>query len=187
MHRPLIFLALLFFIAGCGLFSARDPELPRTESGTFEQPDTPEQVILNLQSAVAELNTLNYRRSLAENMTFKPTATAEARDPIWADWSRAEEDRYFTTLAAATETTTGNQLELNDRSFTILSEDRYVLDATYIVTVHHRRTDAPTTVQGRLVWILIRNEQGLWELSDWTDQELGDTPSWSDLKAEFVK
>lgn len=180
-------LILVLLLAGCDLFSARTPEPPLDEGGTFLQPDTPEQVVANLQAAVAELNTLNYRRSLADDVTFTPTATAEARDPIWSGWGRTEEERYFSTIAAAARQTTGNALELNDRSFTILSDDRYVLDATYRLTVNHRRTDAPTTVQGRLVWILTRGADGLWQLQSWTDQELGTNPSWSDLKAAFVK
>ncbi len=180
-------LILLLTPLSCDVFSARTPEPPLDEGGTFLQPDTPEQVVANLQAAVAELSTLNYRRSLADDVTFKPTATAEARDPIWTGWGRTEEERYFSTIAAAALQTTGHMLDLNDRSFTILSEDRYVLDATYILTVNHRRSDAPTTVQGRLEWILTRGADGLWQLQSWTDQELGNNPSWSDLKAAFVK
>ena len=174
-------------MGACSLFSAREPEPPLTDAGTFAQPDTPEQVIENLRAAIAELNTLNYRRSLADDVTFKPTASAEAREPIWTGWGRTEEERYFSTLAAAAPQTTGHLLDLNAQTFTILSEDRYLLDATYVLTVNHRRADAPTTVQGRLVWLLTQGPDGLWSLREWTDQELGSNPSWSDLKAEFVK
>jgi len=186
-YSPVPLVLAVLFLAGCDLFSTRSPESPIDQGGTYAQPDTPEQVIQNLQAAVAEMNTLNYRRSLAEDLLFRPTATAEARDPIWAAWSRPEEERYFSTLAAASELGSGHRLDLNDRTFTILAEDRYVLDATYVLTVNHRRTDAPTTAQGRLVWLLAQGTDGLWHLQEWTDQELGTNPSWSDLKAAFVQ
>lgn len=180
-------MAVLLALAGCDLFSPRAPEDPIDQGGTFVQPDTPEQVVENIENAILELNTQNYRRSLAEDLTFTPTATAEASDPIWTGWSRIEEERYFSTLVAATQPGAGHSLSLNDRTFTALDEDRFLLDATYVLTVNHRRAEVPTTVQGRLVWLLVEGVDGLWSLHEWTDQELGNDPSWSDLKAEFVK
>ena len=187
MTRRILILSLTLAWAGCGILDPRDPEDPVAESGTYLQPDTPEQVVENIRSAVAELNTLNYRRSLAENLEFRPTATAEARDGIWNGWSRAEEDQYFATLVAAAAGNTGHGLALNDESFTLVDASHYRLDATYVLTVNHTRPDAPTRVQGRLLWTVEQRTDGLWELSAWTDQELGTEPSWSDLKAEFVK
>jgi hypothetical protein len=183
--KPLLIGLLLW--SGCGVFSTREPELPVTEGGTFAQPDAPEQVIENLQNAVAELNTLNYRRSLSPELSFRPTATAEAREAIWTGWSRADEEQYFGTLVAAAADNDGHSLVLNDQSLTIVGATRFQLDATYILTVNHRRPDASTQVQGRLIWVIDQRADGLWELADWTDQELGDAATWSDLKAEFVK
>jgi len=81
----------------------------------------------------------------------------------------------------------GHGLELFDQSFAIVSDTEYVLDATYLLTLNHSRPDAPTEVQGRLQWIVGQASDGLWSLVEWTDQELGDSPSWSDLKAEFMQ
>jgi len=186
-RRAIILLVAVLALPGCNLLDTREPEDPVTEGGTFLQPDTPEQVVDNISAAVAELNTLNYRRSLAENLDFRPTATAEARDGIWGSWSRAEEDQYFATLVAAASGNTGHGLVLNDESFTLVDASHYRLDATYVLTVNHTRPDAPSRVQGRLLWTVEQRTDGLWELSAWTDQELGTEPSWSDLKAEFVK
>ena len=178
---------ILLSLPGCSLFSTREPEPPATESGTFAQPDAPEQVIENIQNAIAELNTLNYRRSLSETLIFRPTATAEARDAVWAGWSRASEEQYFNTLVAAASGSEGHSLVLNDRSLTVLDVARFQLDATYVLNVSHRRPDASTMVQGRLIWLIVQRADGLWELAEWTDQELGGSTTWSDLKAEFVK
>lgn len=185
MRAALLLVTVL--LAGCGLLGTRTPEDPLAEGGTFEQPDTPEQVIENLQAAIAEMNTLNYRRGLAESLEFRPTATAESRDGIWSTWSRASEEQYFSTMVAAAAGSDGHRLDLNDRAFTLVDASHYRLDATYVLVVNHRRPDVPMQVQGRLAWTIEQRQDGLWELSSWTDQELGGTPSWSDLKAGFMK
>jgi hypothetical protein len=174
-------------LAACSLFSTRDPDIPITESGTFIQPDTPEQVVSNIQSAIAELNTLNYRRSFAESLVFRPTASALARTPLLTNWTRVQEEQYFSTLVAASATGSGHNLALNDQSFTIINDTRFVIDATYVLTINHNRPDAETNLQGRLQWVIDQSSDGLWALSEWTDQELGNAASWSDLKAIFIE
>jgi len=180
-------MALMLLVSGCSVFSTREPEEPLGETGSFIQPDTPEQVIENLQASVAELNTLNYRRSLSEDFAFRPTATAQARESVFLSWSRSQEEQYFSAMVAAAALNQGHSLQLNDQSLTLLSESEFVLDATYVLSVNHRRAEVPTRVQGRLQWVLGQGPDGLWALEEWTDQELGSEPSWSDLKAEFSK
>lgn len=179
-------LLLAVAVAGCDLFAPRAPEDPIGEAGTFQQPDTPDLVVSNLRAAVAELNTDNYRRSLAEDFVFVPTADAEARHPALTGWTRAEEISYFTTLAEAARLHSGHELRLADQVVNP-GETEYVLEASYILTVHHGRPGVPETVQGRLVWEIAQDEDGLWRLARWTDQTLGSGSSWSDLKAEFVQ
>lgn len=180
-------LVLALVLAACDVFSPRTPEDPIGEAGTFTQPDVPDLVVDNLQAAIAEMNTVNYRRSLAEDLVFEPTAVAEARDPsLWASWSRTEEVNAFTTLAEAARQNTGHSLRLEDIA-TEVGDARYTLDATYVLVARHRRSDVPDTLQGRLVWVIEQGADGLWSLRRWTDQELGNSPSWSDLKAEFGK
>lgn len=178
---------LAITLAACDVFSPRSPEDPINEAGTFIQPDAPELVVDNLQAAIAELNTANYRRSLAEDLTFEPTAVAQARDPsLWASWSQTEEVSAFTTLAEAARQSTGHSLRLAD-TVAEVGDTRYTLDATYVLVVRHRRPAVSDTLQGRLVWVIEQGADGLWALRRWTDQELGNSPSWSDLKAEFGK
>ena len=188
MHRAAALLALLAAasaLPGCDVFRARTPEPPATEGGTFVQPDAPELVVENLRNAVAELNTANYRRSLADGLAVEPTAVAEARDPgLWAGWGTTEEVSYFTALAEAARLNSGHELRLLDPTAEV-GTGRYTLDASYLLVVRHRRTGVPDTVQGRLAWEIEQGADGLWSLTRWRDQALGGTPSWSDLKAEF--
>ena len=185
---PRRLLLIVLLLQGCSLFSPRDPEDPIDEAGTFFQPDTPEQVVENIQAAIAELNTPNYGRSIALSFVFRPTAAALALDPaIWSNWSQTEEQQYFGTMAAAAQFGSGHELQLNDQTISIISENRYDLDASYTLTINHNRPDLPTMVQGRLIWIITQSEDGLWSLTEWTDREVGGMSAWSTLKSEFVK
>jgi hypothetical protein len=98
-----------------------------------------------------------------------------------------EEEQYFGTMAAAAQFSSNHELVLTDQNQSIISDDRYELDASYTLTLNHNRPDIPTTVQGRLIWVLTQGEDGLWSLSEWTDRELGASPSWSEVKSGFVK
>ena len=178
---------VLLVLQGCSLFDTRSPEDPLADTGSYVQPDTPEQVVENITNALIELNPLNYRRSMADEFEFQPTATASARESVFLSWSRAQEEQYFSSMVAAAALNTGHSFQLNDQSLTLLDENEFILDATYFLTINHRRTEVPTQVQGRLQWILKQDGAGLWALVEWTDQELGNEASWSDLKAEFMK
>lgn len=189
MRLPL-YIALCLCLTGCGVFDPRTPEAPDSGGGTFLQPDTPERVAENLQNAIAELSDQNYIRSLAIDFAFEPTVSAAAREPLlWTDWGRAQEGTYFGRLKDAAAPFDGHSLELIDVTRTIVTDTRFVVDASYLLTVRHSRTDegVPIEVQGRLIWEIVQGADGLWQLQRWTDQELGTEPSWSDLKAAFVK
>ncbi len=173
-------------LSACDIFSARTPEPPLDNSSRYIQPDTPEQVIENIQNAILDLNTQNYRRSLGESFFFQPTASAEAADAIWSGWSETEEEQYFSTIVASIPQSGNQRLELNDQTFTLIDEGRSILVATYVLVFPHTRSGVPQTVQGRLSWTIERDTDGLWYLNQWIDSEVGSEPSWSDLKAAFV-
>jgi hypothetical protein len=173
-------------MAGCALFDTRDPEPPIVVGGTYLQPDTPEQVVANLISAVGELNTLNYRRSFSDEFVFQPTASAEASSPIWNGWGVTNEEQYFSALSAAGRFGSNHRLLLTDESPTPVSDRLSIVDSNYELTINHNRPEIPTSVEGQLRWEIEQGTDGLWRLAAWTDREVSSASSWSDLKAEFV-
>lgn len=186
-NLPIVLAVVLAVASGCELFSPRTPDPPLEGGGTYLQPDTPSQVVENIQNAVAELNAQNYRRSFADDLRFEPTAAAEASDPsIWTGWGDQEEESYFRALVEAARLTADNELRLNDVDETA-GDMQHTLDATYLLTINHRRDDLPKTLQGRLVWTIEQGGDGLWRVTRWTDRSLDDAASWSDLKAAFIK
>jgi hypothetical protein len=178
-------------VGSCSIFDTREPDPPETtDVGTWLQPDTPDRVIRNIQNSIAEMNSQNYLRSLAPDFAFEPTVSSMAREPsLWTGWTIPEERTYFEGLSASSAFLSGHSLQLLDVTENVVSDERYIVDANYILTVHHSRAadDVPTVFQGHLVWIIQRSSEGLWYLVSWTDQEALNQPSWSELKSTFVK
>jgi hypothetical protein len=176
----------LLVLPACDAFTPRAPEEPSRGAGTFLQPDTPQRVVENLQYAISELSVQNYRRSLSEDLVFRPAATAEAASPIFTGWSRLDEERYFSTVVAASDPTAQHSLRIEDATTSPRGNDEFVVDGTYVLKINHARSEVPTEFQGRVIWTIAQDADGLWRLKEWTDQELSaEIPSWSMLKAEF--
>lgn len=186
----LVLAAFVLVTSGCSVFETRDPEDPASGASNWLQPDTPDRVVQNIQTAVADMNARDYLRSLSENFTFEPTQPARAREnSLWTGWGAPDEETYFTRLAASSNFLSGHSLQLLDVSKNIVDDERFVVDANYILTVRHSRSaeDIPTVFQGGLVWEIQRSEEGLWYLHRWTDRESANESSWSELKSIFVK
>lgn len=183
--RTLAWLSLLF-LAGCALFEPRTPEPPDGDSGSFVQPDTPDLVIQNVISAVGEQRPAAYRASFSDDFRFVPTAEAAARDGFWSSWSRFLEESTFRTLISAAQPGATFVLRLDEAQLD-LAESRAIYQARYTLSVPHRRVGVPTAVAGRLQWVILRGDDGLWAIAEWSDQVLPGVPSWSDLKAGFFR
>ena len=157
-----------------------------SEGGTYAQPDTPDRVVDNIQNAIAEMNVQNYRRSISDDLVFRPSASALHATPLFASWAAGDEERYFSTLVASTNQAAEHELRIEDMTLSPRSQNEYVLDGTYVLDVRHTRSEVPTRFQGRLHWVISQDQDGLWRLTEWTDQELNaSTPTWSTLKAAF--
>ncbi len=183
MPRPL--LLVLLFVWGCDALTPRTPETP-TGAATFVQPDTPETVLANLVASLRDRSPSTYRRSLDADLTYTPSREAASRDGFWPTWSAQEEEAYFRTLTSAAQPGATFSLSLATTTPSEVTADAFVLDTDYVLITPHNRAEAPTTVRGRLRWRIERSGDGLWRLTDWTD-EATDGSTWSDLKAAFFQ
>lgn len=181
---------VVFTFGACDLFTPRIPENPLGNGGTWRQPDTPDRVIENLRSAISERNVQHYTRSLASDLVFTPSISAENRDPVlWTKWGITEEETYFARLATAASLFTGHHLDLFETSQIIIDNRHVAYQATYTLQMQHSRNSEgiPVEVKGKVVWNLSQQPDGLWKIERWADQSLIGAPSWSDLKAAFFK
>ena len=193
-HLSLPFAALLFAIsvAGCGLFSTREPEPPKSNSSTFVPPTTPDLVLTNMEHAVSEKDAANYLRCLPDTLnstrsfSFTPSATAAGRYvTTFLTWSLQSEKSYFSALVALTPTTASSSLVITG-SFSIIASDSAIYNGDYQLTFQHGLSGVPETVRGTLQFVLATDRTSLWNVVRWIDNPIGSDPSWSDLKGRFA-
>ncbi|MDH7516067.1 MAG: hypothetical protein QHI48_09360 [Bacteroidota bacterium] len=191
-HLFALLLVFLILGPGCDIFDTRNAEPPKSTASTFIPPTTPEFVLDNLRSAVAEKNEANYIRCLADTLNmdrrfeFVPTASAAARySSVYASWSISSEKTYFSTLVALTPPTATSLLDLSG-GFTLRTSDSAVYQGTYILTFPHGIGSAPETVQGNVQFTIASDRSSFWSIVRWIDSPSGTEPTWSDLKGRFA-
>lgn len=184
---------LTFFAFSCNLFETRDPEPPSQSATEFLPPTLPRDVITNLKSAIAQKSPENYVRSFAdtsstgEEFRFIPSSTGNTSFPgVFIDWSRANEDAHFRDLLSH---------KLSQNSFSNLSTvgdsyipqgDSTVYTATYTLTFDHNVPPFPYFARGRLQFMLKRDRNGFWVITEWTDsQEIDTVITWTHFKGKF--
>ena len=188
----IVYIVMIFIVismSSCDIFALRTPEDPEGSSKGWLQPDTPEQVIENLQTAITDLNSTNYLRSLDSAFVYEPDVNAQASDPnLWTSWNLEQEQAWFSQMAAAAQSFAERNLQFVDVTENITA-DMYQYQATYILTITHSRINEgiPSQWQGKLLWEIKINEDGLWNLHYWADQLVANQPSWSSLRADFVQ
>ncbi len=196
MRPALLFYLFLFvpaflMLAGCGIFETRSAEDPAAGTGAgFQQPDRAEVVISNLQSAIANLNTVNYMRCLHDEFEYSPSSSALDNDPqIWQGWSLTDEESYFNNMRASAQNQSGHALSLSNEERTTLPDGGERFTATYSLTVFHNRTQSgvPTVANGSFVIDLEQDDNGLWSIISWTDNAAGSSFTWSDFRATFYR
>lgn len=181
----------MVLVSGCGIFETRDAEPPDQGGAPFIQPDRAELVLTNLQNAISSMNTQNYMRCLvSEGFSFTPSALAADNDPdIWPNWSLEDEETYFNNMRASTQNRTGHALQVQNEERTTLPDGGERITANYSITINHNRTGGglPTVATGIFVIDLVRGEDGLWAIREWTDNAGGSSFTWSDFRATFLR
>ncbi len=187
-----LFVAVLPLLAGCNIFSTRDPETPITNRSAHEAPTSPEIVISNFITSIREKNPANYLSCFVgdtvtglQAFVFEPSAEAMGVYPsLFSQWSVAEEQRYFTSLLLDV----GNKvpsIELaSQNDATVVEPNRTIYTYDYIFT------PVSTVFKGRMRLTVDRLPNGNWAISRWTDEPQSgeqNEQTWSFLKAEYAK
>jgi len=187
-----IYIILLIFLSGCGLFDTRNPEEPDVGGATFIPQTSWEAVIINLEQSFRLIATENYLQCLDEEFfIFNPSAeAANLYQGIFTDWSVAgAERRWFLTLRSNIGEGLSPELILYP-SIPQSFADSVIYTAEYSLSVPHTADNVANMFKGRLQFTIKRNEQANWQISSWIDQAsdstlIPDIPTMSHLKAGF--
>ncbi len=186
-------LAALVVFTSCGLFQTRSPEAPTQPSDTFIPATDPDAVVENLQSAIAEKNSVNYQRCFPDPThakqpyTFIPSATAAATYAgVFAHWTVDDERQYFQNLVARTagRPSAFSNLVLAHKTI-ILSGDSTIVSYDYTFTFEHNDPSFPTVATGTMQLVLGPDNTNAWVIYRWTDYKTTSDVTWSHFKGKF--
>jgi hypothetical protein len=185
------FIFLSFFFAGCDLFNVRNAQPPSQPRSDYQLAVTPDILIQNLQSSLADKNTENYMASFAnptfttKKFIFSPTASAVSQFPSLAEgWGLSNEQQYFNNLITKVDVNSPITLTLSDISSSSYG-DSLVYSASYFLNVPSNTSNLPSNYQGQLTFNMVRDSRAVWVIYYWQDTKNSSLPGWSELKGRL--
>lgn len=183
-----LIITILVMLSGCGLFETRTPEDPVRTRSTFIPPTSPDALIQNLGSSIAEKNSTNYSKCIS-SVYYKYVPDSRSQllyGHIFENWSYSSEKLYLDNLISQTNANAPSNLFLSNKIVTLISTDSATVSADYIVVFQHNRANIPKTSVGNFRLTLTADESNYFYINIWEDFRRNDTDfTWSELRANF--
>ncbi len=185
MRFFIIVLALSLF--SCDILTTREPERPDTQRKNYLPATTPDILFQNLQSSFKEKVLENYMASFVDDsfskltFAFKPSSKSMASFPALAMWDLAAEKQYFNNLIINTEKEIPIILDLQNEVKNTMG-DSAVYQFSYILSLTPESDNLKNSYRGNLTFYINLDKRNQWVISRWEDYNLGDNPTWSELK-----
>jgi len=189
--KYLIFIILLFSIAGCDIFNTRVAEIPDQPRANFRLAVTPEFLIENFINSYSEKNNQSYSGCFPDSsftqkrFIFLPSSGAASLYPSFSDgWNKLEEDQYFNSLIAKVQKNLPISVSLTNVN-SVQQGDSIIYTAKYSLSAPIEDSSIPSYYQGELKFYLSRDSRLIWNINSWQDIKNTTSPSWSDLKGRL--
>lgn len=177
-------------------FATREAEPPTEGRTSWQFPTDPVIVLENMKVAIREKNVENYMKCLVDSVNlfrFVPDQfEASNHIGIFERWNLTHEQSYINKAFTSIPDDSLRSLRFSSLQRSEFP-DSALIRADYVLELNHiLKIDFPKLAQGRVdFWFVQRN--GYWVIRRWIDFEtkLDSTatriPSWSTLKASFIK
>lgn len=193
MKTRFILLFLTALLSGCrNPFDTRKPEAPIVSKSSWIPPLSPDKVLVNLQNAVAERNTENFVRCLADPsysnrlFYFEPNPETTTSYPgMFSNWGVEKEKTVAQQMFSLVPSDSVCQLTWTKILREIVSADTAVMFRQYRLEINHKPSVLPTVFEGLAEFRLSTDQRGEWMIYRWTDNSVSGSISWSELKAKL--
>ena len=182
----------IFFISGCGIFETRQPQPPQQGRTDFLPPTSPNTVIQNLVNSIADRNVDNYISCLSDtsfggrSFSFVPPADVYNQyRSIFLNWDKNSERAYFNNLTSQSSNSSSSALILSSANLTYQGSDSAIYNANYTLLWPNKVPGYPQQAQGNLQFSLGIDRNQNWSIYHWVDSRVGDSLTWSEMKARF--
>jgi hypothetical protein len=190
MKKFLTILVIIIGLNGCDLFQVRDAEQPEQPRDNYQLATTPQILINNLISSLADKSVENYLACFADSsfsnkrFTFFPSAGAVSQYPFFNEWSLQQEMQYFNRMKTSIRTDYPITLTINNVSQSSYG-DSLIYTAAYSLNVPHDDVGMSANYQGDLRFSMSVDSRLVWTIYFWQDTKGGNSPSWSELKGRY--
>lgn len=173
----LIILIFLCTLAGCDIFSTRNPEQPDLGKSSFIPPTEPSIVILNLETAFREKNIDSYMNCLYsdsenENNEFKFHASIDAQTQFpstFTNWGSYEERRFLSSFFSDFSDDLYPSISWINKQPIQETADSAVYTSDYYLLAPGNDNSIPKEYAGRLQITMKHRNNGLYYISRWID------------------
>jgi hypothetical protein len=191
MTKPAFLIAFFLIWAACrNPFSTRKPEDPLFSRSNWTPPLSPETVLVNLQNAVAERNTENTIRCLADPsysdrlFRFEPNPETASNHPgVFSKWGLDRETAVIQQVFSLVPKDSVCVLTWTKILREIVTADTAVMVRQYRLEVRHKPSTLPSVFEGHAEFRLAADRRGEWSVYLWTDNSVSGSVCWSELKA----
>lgn len=190
LSKVILFSILTYLNLGCDLLTTRDAEDPDQGRSSYVIATTPDQLFTNLRNSFAEKVEKDYLSSFVDSSflelpyIFSPSSGSTFKYNVLNEWNLEAEEIYFRNLvnAIGDDQNVLLNLELISNSIDGQSESR-----TYKYTIRLPIIDESTSqiYEGLSFFKVNLDVNNQWVITEWTDTQSGDNPTWSELKGRF--
>jgi len=177
-------------------FATREAEPPTEGRTSWQFPTDPIIVLQNMKVAIEEKNVENYMKCLVDSINlfhFTPDQYEAANNTgIFEQWTLGHEQSYINKAFTSIPDDSTRSLKFSNIQRSEFP-DSALIRADYCLELHHILEQSyPTVGKGQVDFWFIRRS-GYWMITRWIDFETKiDTaasrvPSWSTIKASFIK
>lgn len=190
LSKIIAFIIFVFTISGCDLVTTRNAEEPDQGRSSYVIATTPDQLFTNLRNSFSEKVEVDYMSSFVDSSflsipyIFSPAPGAEYKFNVLTQWDLEAEEIYFRNLinAVGENRNISLSLELISNSISGQSESRTY---NYIIKLPVIDEGISETYEGIAFFKINLDSNNQWVITEWTDTQSGDNPSWSELKGRF--
>lgn len=186
-------LTLFWIVLGTLLLSAcftvRDVEPPNQVNSDWVSPTDYEILLQNLRTAISQTNVQNYLRCFnRDSFVYQPVAALyNNNESIWANWALQDEQTYLENAFADLSVNSGQSLLLEEQDLQDVTPDSLRYVGGYTLRINHTDTSLTTLFKGQIQLTIKRNSFNEWEIHRWTDIQLAEDSSWSNLKLRYIQ
>lgn len=188
LNRRCCWLVLSLFVlavAGCGLFSTREPESPTGSQGQSELALRADEVFDLTASAIAVRDPELYLNMISPGFAYTSMPGTSSDPTLFDVWSFNDESNFIRGLLSPSLLPVDSlaRLEYPETLVEQIWPDSAYFRVVYRLELHTTSEEIPALFEGQMSVTVVRGEDNGWRIHHWTDEVRQEGGTFSELRA----